>query len=42
MTTGELEDPTGCDDEAFKKVIKEIENNILKLKNKLEETLPLE
>ena len=37
-----LEDPTGCDDEAFKKVIKEIENNILKLKKQIGGDAPLE
>ena len=30
-----LEDPTGKNDEAFKKVISEIENNILKLREKV-------
>ena len=37
-----LEDRTGCDDEAFKKVIKEIENNILKLKKQIGGDAPLE
>ena len=37
-----LEDPTGCDDETFKKVIKEIENNILKLKKQIGGDAPLE
>ena len=37
-----LEDSTGCDDEAFKKVIKEIENNILKLKKQIGGDAPLE
>ena len=37
-----LEDPTGCVDETFKKVIKEIENNILKLKKQIGGDAPLE
>ena len=37
-----LEDPTGCYDETFKKVIKEIENNILKLKKQIGGDAPLE
>lgn len=37
-----LEDPTGCGDETFKKVIKEIENNILKLKKQIGGDAPLE
>ena len=37
-----LEDPTGCDDETFKKVIKEIENNIMKLKKQIGGDAPLE
>lgn len=37
-----LEDPTGCDDETFKKVIKEIENSILKLKKQIGGDAPLE
>ena len=38
-----LEDPTGkTDDETFKKVIKEIENNILKLKKQIGGDAPLE
>ena len=37
-----LDDPTGKTDEDFVQIIKEIENKILQLKKRLEETAPVQ